>query len=64
MSPCPLVVCLAVSGQIYFTFAKSNEVCVSVVNNKVCVVLMPKVQVMYTIFQSYSKTEDHKREEL
>jgi hypothetical protein len=26
---------VAVSGELYFTFAKSNKVCVSVVNNKV-----------------------------
>jgi hypothetical protein len=38
----PLVVCVAISGELYFTFAKSN---------KVCVVVMLKVQVMYIIFQ-------------
>jgi hypothetical protein len=51
MKPSPLVVCVAISGQLYFTFAKSNEVCVSVVNNKVCVVVMLQIQVMYIIFQ-------------
>jgi hypothetical protein len=43
-------VCVVVSGQLYFTFAKSNKVCVSVVN-EVCVVIMLKIQVMYIIFQ-------------
>jgi hypothetical protein len=33
-----------------------NKVCVSVVNNKVCVVVMLQIQVMYVIFQLYSKT--------
>jgi hypothetical protein len=47
MSPSPLVVCVAVSERICFTFAKSNKVCVSVVNNKVCVVIMLQIQVMY-----------------
>jgi hypothetical protein len=33
-----------------------NKVCVSAVNNKVCVVVMLNIQVMYIIFQLYSKT--------
>jgi hypothetical protein len=55
MNPSPLV-CVVVSGELDFTFAKSNTVCVSVVNNKVCVVVMLQIQVMYIIFQYYSKT--------
>jgi hypothetical protein len=47
MDPSPLVFCMEVSGQLYFTFAKSVKVCVSAVNNKVCVVVMMKIQVMY-----------------
>jgi hypothetical protein len=51
MDPSPLVVCVAVSGELHFTFAKSSKVCVPVVNNKVCVVVMMKVQVIYIILQ-------------
>jgi hypothetical protein len=51
MNPSPLVFCVEVSGQLYFTFAKSITVCVSAVNNKVCVVVMLQMQVMYIIFQ-------------
>jgi hypothetical protein len=56
MYPSPLVFCVEVSGQLYFTFAKSIKVCVCAVNNKVCVVVMMKIQVMYIIFQLYNKT--------
>jgi hypothetical protein len=41
-----------------------NKVCVSVVNNNVCVVVMLNIHVMYIRFQLHSKTEDHKREQL
>jgi hypothetical protein len=41
MNPAALVVCVEVSRELYFTFAKSNEV---------CVLVMLKVQVMYIIF--------------
>jgi hypothetical protein len=51
MKPFHLVVCVAVSGDLYFSFAKSNKVCVSVVNNNVCVVVMLQIQVMYITFR-------------
>jgi hypothetical protein len=51
MIPSPRVVCVVVSWQLYFTFAKSNKFWVSVVNNKVCVVVMLKIQVMYIMFR-------------
>jgi hypothetical protein len=36
MSPSPLAICVAISRELYFTFAKSNEVCISVVNKVSC----------------------------
>jgi hypothetical protein len=38
--------CRLRGGQLCFTFTKSNKVCVSVVNNKVCVVVMLQIQVV------------------